>query len=72
MRYISKEEVASPTLQLESLILSLIIDAKGGRDVATIGVVGAYLLADMEDYILVKLTGKTVDIMCGVDEKYQR
>ena len=32
-RYISKEEVSSPALQLERLILSLIIDSKEGRDI---------------------------------------
>lgn len=34
-------------------------------------VVGAYLLADMEDYTLVKLTGKVVDIMCDVNARYK-
>ena len=71
-KYISKEEVSSPTMQLESLILSLIIDAKEGRDVATADVVGAYLLANMKDYVLVKLTGKSVDIMCGVSAEYEK
>ena len=71
-RYISKEEVASPTIQLESLIMSLIIDAREGRDVAIADVVGAYLLANMKDYVLVKLTGKTVDIMCGVSKDYEK
>ena len=70
-RYIAKEDVASPTIQLESLIMSMIIDAKEGRDVAVADVVGAYLLANMKDYVLVKLTGKTVDIMCGVDKGYE-
>ena len=41
-RYISKEEVASPTVQSDSLILSLIIDEKEGRDIAMVDVVGAY------------------------------
>ena len=57
-RYITKEEVASPTIQLESLIMSLIIDAKEHRDVAVADVVGAYLVANMKDYVLVKLTVK--------------
>ena len=67
----SKEDVSSPTMQLESLILSLIIDAHEGRDVAIADVVGAYLKAKMEDYVLVKLTGKEVDIMCKVSEEYR-
>ena len=70
-RYLSKEEVASPTIQLESLIMSLIIDAKKGEDVAIADIVCIYLLANMQDYVLVKLTGKTVDVMCGVSEEYE-
>ena len=62
-RYIPKELVTSPTIQLESLIVSLIIDAKEGRDVAIADVVGAYLKANMLDYVLVKITGKDADAM---------
>ena len=54
-RYISKEEVSSPTMQLEILILSLIIDAKEGRDIS-----------------IVSLTGRSVDIMCGVSKEYEK
>ena len=68
---ISKDEVSSPTIQLESLILSRIIDAHKRRDVAIADVVGAYLKAKMEDYVLVKLVGKEVDIMCKVSEEYE-
>ena len=71
-RYIPKEDVTSPTIQLESLIMSLIIDAKEGRDVAIADVVGAYLKANMDDYVLVKLTGTTVDIMCKVSDEYEK
>ena len=56
-RYIRKDDVASPTIQLESLLLSLMIDAFEKRDVATADVVGAYLIANMDDFVLVKLTG---------------
>ena len=51
--------------------MSLIIDAKEGRNVATKDIVGAYLLTDIEDYALAKLTGKIIGIMRGVDEKYR-
>ena len=64
--------MSSPTVQQESLILSLIIDAREGRDVAIADVVGAYLLATMEDYVLIRLTGKPVEIMCGISEEYRK
>ena len=41
------ESVASPTVSLEGLITSLIIDAYEGRDVSSFDVPGAYLHAKM-------------------------
>ena len=69
---VSREDAASPTIQLESLIMSLLIDAKEGRDVAISDVVGAYLLAEMKDHVLVKLTGIAVDVLCRANEKYKK
>ena len=69
-KYITKEEAASPTIQTTSLMLSLLIDAEEKRDVATADVVGAYLMADMEDKVIVKMTGDAVDIMCKVNKNY--
>ena len=34
-RYMSKDEVVSPTRQLERMVMSLLIDAKVGRDMVT-------------------------------------
>ncbi len=56
---------------MESLILSLLIDAKEGRDVATADVVGAYLLTEMHDYTLIKVTGDATKIMCKVNGSYE-
>ena len=33
---------------------------------------GDYLYADVRDYTLLKLEGEDVDIMCKVNEKYNR
>ena len=55
--YISKKEVASPTTALESLLITLLIDALEERDVATADVIGAYLNVYMEDFVIVKLVG---------------
>ena len=51
-------------------MLSLLIDAEEKRDVATADVVRAYLMADMEDKVIVKMTGDAVDIMCKVNKNY--
>ena len=70
-RFIKKKEVSSPTIQLESLLLTLLVDASGGRDVATADIAGAYLMADMKDHAIVKLSGESAEIMCKVNEKYK-
>ena len=64
--YIAKEDMVSPTVELESLILSLIVNVKEVSDVAIADVVGAYILTNMEDYELLNLTGKSVKIICEV------
>ena len=63
-----RENVVSPTIQLESLIMLLLIDAKEGRDVAISDVVGAYLLAEMKNHVIMKLTGNDVDVMCTANK----
>lgn len=62
--------MASPTVKLESIILSLLVDAKENRDVATTDVVGAYLIADMKDHIIVKIMEESLDIICKANAKY--
>ena len=50
--------------------MSLLIDTKEGRNVATADVVGVYLLANMKDYVLLRLTGDSVNMMCQIKSKY--
>ena len=57
---------------LESLMTTLIIDAIEERDVATADVVGAYLNANMDDFVLVKLTGDEVDLLCSLNKSYNK
>ena len=66
--YITKEEVDSPTIQTTSLMLSFLIHAEEKGDVAIVNVIGAYLMADMKDKIIVKLTEDAVDIRCKVNK----
>jgi hypothetical protein len=67
-----KSETSSPTVGTDSLMYSIIVDAKEGRDVATADVVGAYLNADMDRFTLMKLTGDTVKIMLRVCNRYKQ
>ena len=54
----------SPTMSNDSAMLILIVAAIEGRDVAMADVAGAYLKADMDVFVRMKLEGASVDIMC--------
>ena len=69
--YLNKEDMASPTVSIEALLLTLITDAMEDRDVACADVTGAYLHAEMKDFVLLKLSGHGVDVLCQIDEKYK-
>ena len=73
-QYLKPEEsVASPTVSLEGLLATLVIDAKEGRKVSTFDVPGAFLQAPMPDdkKVLLKLKGEFVDIMCRVNPEHE-
>ena len=61
--YIPQEDSTSPTVSIEALMLSIAIDAKEKRHVATCDVEGAYLHADMTDTVHMVFEDKMVDYM---------
>ena len=67
--FISREEASSPTVSLHALILSCMIDAIEGRDVATADIPGAFLQTDMpEDEIVhIRLDGTMAELLCRLD-----
>ena len=71
-KHYTKEETSSPTVSTDALMLSILIDAWGKYDVATADVVGAYLNADMPDFVQMKLEGDAVNIMCKVNPAYEK
>lgn len=60
-------EETSPTVQLNSLLLTVIIDAQEHIDAATADIVGACLMVELNDFVLVKLKGESVDSTCQVN-----
>ena len=56
----SKEE----TVSQDAFLLTSIIDAIEGRDVAVTDIKGAYLNAKMKEEVLMKITGEEVKIFC--------
>jgi Reverse transcriptase (RNA-dependent DNA polymerase) len=67
-----REETASPTMSNEALFLSVLIDAKEKRDVGMADVQGAYLNANMKDFVLMRITGDAVEIFCTVNPEYRK
>ena len=65
----TKEEASSLTVAIESVMLSCVIDAKEGRDVATVDIPGVFMQADMEDTVHMKLEGKMAELLVRIDQK---
>jgi len=63
----TKEQTASPIMSNDSAMLIMIVAAIEGRDVAMADGAGVFLKADMDVFVLMKLKGATVDIMCELD-----
>jgi hypothetical protein len=72
--YKTKEETSSPTVAVESLFLSCTIDAKEKRDVATCDIPGAFMQADMDELLHMRLAGPLATLLTkvnpGLYEKY--
>ena len=68
----TKDETTSPTVSLEGLLMSLMVDAKEERDITTADVGGAFLHRDMDDFVVLKMVGDAVDIMCQVNPSYEK
>ena len=64
--YMTKEEVAAPTVMLEPIFVTAAIDAKEGRDIAVMDLPGAFLHADNDDEVIMTMNRKLVELMLMV------
>ena len=67
--FLSKEEVSSPTVATESVLLTCIIEADEGRDVATIDIPNAFIQTRIEhekDMAIIKIRGILVDMLVDI------
>ena len=65
-RSVQREHVvkeAAPTVGLNSVFITSAIDAKESRKVETIDIPGAFLHADNEDYLIMKMVGTLAELM---------
>jgi hypothetical protein len=70
--HIAKEEAAAPTVALESVFITLTIDAKESRKVVTIDIPGAFLHADNEDYMIMKMVGTLAELLVKTNPRLYR
>ena len=61
--YIPKENVASPTVSLEDVLLTTTIEAEEKRHVAVADIPNAFMQTKMDDKVDMKLRGKLAEIM---------
>jgi hypothetical protein len=71
--WMEREETSSPTAQVESILLTAIIDAKEGRDVMTVDIPNAFVQTNVPptdndgDRITMKITGPLVEMLVELD-----
>ena len=65
--YTSKEEASSPTVSIEAVILTSTIDAAKGRDVATVDIPNAFMQAEMDDTVYMRIDGKMAELLAEID-----
>jgi hypothetical protein len=70
--YTPKEDASSPAVAIESVMISCVIDAIEKRDVATADIPGAFMQADMEDIVHMKMEGRMAELLVKLDPKLYR
>jgi len=69
--YMTKEDVSSPTVAAEAVMLTCVIDAQEGRDVAVVDIPNAFAQTivsdeDKEHRVIVRIRGPLVDILVSL------
>jgi hypothetical protein len=62
--HVTKEESSSPTVSTESVLLTSIVDAQEGREVAVIDIPNVFIqtrVQDAKDRVIIRITGVIVD-----------
>ena len=76
-QWIDREDASSPTVSTEATLITSVIDAKEGRDVATCDIPNAFVQTDLSDTdkdgdkTIMKIRGILVDILCEMDSVYE-
>ncbi len=69
---VAKEEVASPTIAMESVFMTSTINTRESREVVTIDISGAFIHATNEDYVILQMNRMLEELMAKMDPKLYR
>ncbi len=67
--YITKEDVSSPTVSAETVMLTCVIDALEDQDIAVINIPNTFVqsvIKDEEHRVVVRIRGPLVDIVVSI------
>jgi hypothetical protein len=67
--YKTKEETSAPTVAIESVFLTSVVDAKEGRRVITLDIPGASMQTDIDEVVHVRLEGAMARLLVKVNPK---
>jgi hypothetical protein len=73
--WLSREDAASPTAALESIMITGVIEAKEEKDVMTCNILNPFIQALLpkkdpgEDRVVIKITGMLVNMLVGINPK---
>ncbi len=70
--FISKENVSSPTVATESVLLTSLVDARDNCDIAIVDIPNAFIqtvMEDDEDKVIMRIRGHMVDVLVKIAPK---
>lgn len=70
--YKSKEETSSPTMTIEALFLTCIVDAMERRCVVTCDIPGAFMQTDIDESVHVKMEGELATLLVKIEPSYKQ
>ena len=70
--YKTKDETSSPTMNVEALFITCLIDTMEGREVMTCDIPRAFMQSEMDELLHMKLEGEIVLLLIRLDPSYKQ
>ena len=70
--YTLEEDASSPSVSTEALLLTTSIDVVVKRFVSTCDITGAFLKADMDEFVLLALYNQEINALIQANKKYEK